>query len=66
MSNRVVVQDGYSIPFAGAGKKKKRKGRKGGAKHLTAWQGKMKACAKKWSGAGSYKSHMTHCLRAVR
>ena len=63
--NDVVMQSGYSIPFAGA-RRKKRKGRKGGAKHLGAWQGKMKACAKKWKGDGSYKNFMKHCLRGGR
>lgn len=67
MSNRVVVQDGYSIPFAGGiGRKKKRKGRKGSARHLGAWQNKMKSCAKRWSGSGSYKAFMKSCLRGSR
>jgi hypothetical protein len=64
MANNVVVQDGYGIPFAGA--RRKRKGRRGSAKHLGAWQGKMKACAKKWKGDGSYKAHMKSCLRSAR
>lgn len=64
MSNSVSLQEGYSIPFAGA--RKRRKGKRGSARHLGAWQGKMKACAKKWDGDGSYKSHMKDCLRKGR
>jgi hypothetical protein len=63
--NDVVVQDGYSIPFAGT-RRKKRKGRRGSARHLSGWQNKMKVCAKKWSGGGSYKAHMKTCLRSGR
>lgn len=63
--NRVVMQDGYSIPFAGA--RRKRKKRKGGKRALSGamikQQSKMKACARQWDGSGSYRSFMSGCLR---
>lgn len=60
--NRVQVQDGYNIPFAGAKRRAKRRGRMSPA--MKKQQGKMKACAKKWSGSGNYRSYMKACLKS--
>lgn len=68
MSNRVVVQEGYEIPFAGFDgyrkkrrkSKSRRRSRRGGAQ-----QNKMKTCAKRWRASGrkgSYRAFMKRCL----
>jgi hypothetical protein len=60
--NRVVVQEGYALPFEAYRRKKRRSSHKrhrGGPK---AQQNKMKKCAKSWK-TGSYKSHMKRCLK---
>lgn len=65
--NRVVIQEGYSLPFAGTSRRRKRRssrrGRASGA--MKRMQGKMKACAKKWNahGTGKYTSFMSRCLK---
>lgn len=59
MSNRVVIQEGYSMPVAFDGAKRKKR-RSGGPKKQ---QNKMKACAKKWNGKGKYTAHMKRCLK---
>ncbi len=66
MANRVVIQEGYSLPFEAYRRRKRRKShsrrRTGGAKRQ---QAKMKACAKSWkrSGTGKYTSFMKRCLK---
>lgn len=68
MSNRVVVQEGYEIPFAGFDgyrrrRRKSRRSRRGGRSRQ---QGKMKACAKRWRRSGkrgSYRAFMKRCLK---
>lgn len=54
--NRVVVQEGYSLPFAGYRKRRATK-RKGSQ------QNKMRKCAKSFKGRGSYRAHMKRCLK---
>jgi len=66
MANRVVIQEGYSLPFEGVRRRKRRSSKRrmsGGVKRM---QSKMKACAKKWnkSGTGKYTSFMSRCLKA--
>lgn len=64
--NRVVIQSGYTLPFEGYKRRRRKSSRRrmsGGAK---AQQNKMKACAKKWSGKGSYRAHMKSCLKKRR
>ena len=67
MSNRVVVQEGYTLPFASFDgyRRKRRSSRRrrmsGGMKRQ---QSKMKACAKKWNGKGKYTAHMKRCLKS--
>lgn len=62
--NRVVIQQGYNIPFNGAGKRKKRRsGKRRMSGAMLKQQSKMKACAREWDGAGSYRSFMKDCLR---
>lgn len=59
--NRVVIQEGYGIPFAAY--KRKRRAKSGGAKRQ---QSKMKVCARKWKSSGKrgkYTSFMKSCLR---
>lgn len=58
MSNRVVIQEGYSMPVAFAGARRRRS--RGGP---IAQQNKMKACAKKWNGKGKYTAFMKSCLK---
>lgn len=66
MANRVVIQEGYSLPFEAYRRRKrrshKRRGFSGGAKRQ---QSKMKSCAKQWkrSGTGKYTSFMKRCLK---
>ena len=57
--NRVVIQEGYSMPvaFDGVRRRKSSGGRK-------AQQNKFKACAKQWSGKGKYVAHMKKCLKS--
>jgi hypothetical protein len=73
MSNRVVVQEGYEIPFAGfdAYRRKSKGKRKGAKRRSTRRQGKqqsvMRECAKRWSarmgrGSRSYRAFMKDCL----
>lgn len=64
MANRVVVQEGYKIPFAEfEGYRRRKKRKKGGhAKQAN----KMRACAKRWKHSGkkgSYRSFMKRCLK---
>lgn len=61
--NRVVLQEGYAIPFNGVRRKKRKSGRKITHPAMKKQQSKMQVCAKRWSGDGSYKAYMTHCLR---
>lgn len=59
--NRVVIQEGYTLPFNAYGKRRRsRRSMPAGVKRQ---QGKMKACAKKWSGKGSYRAFMKKCLK---
>lgn len=63
--NRVVFQEGYSLPFDAYRRKRRKSSRRrrsmsGGMKRQ---QNKMKACARKWSGKGSYRAFMRGCLR---
>ncbi len=68
MSNRVVVQEGYSLPFAGFDgyrrrRRKTRRSRRGGRSKQA---NKMRACAKRWRGSGkkgSYRAFMKRCLK---
>jgi len=66
MSNRVVIQEGYSMPFAGHRRKRRhhRRGRRfSGA--MKRQQNKMKSCAAKWRRSGKrgkYTSFMKSCL----
>jgi hypothetical protein len=63
MSNRVVIQDGYSLPFDGYKRKRRASG---GLKRM---QSKMRTCASKWRSSGkkgSYRAHMTRCLKSGR
>ncbi|MFZ2152125.1 MAG: PsiF family protein [Minisyncoccia bacterium] len=59
MSNRVVIQEGYSMPVAFDGHRRRSR-RRGGP---VAQQNKMKACAKKWNGKGKYTTFMKSCLK---
>ncbi len=63
MSNRVVIQEGYSMPvaFDGARRRRRRRRSSGGPKHM---QTKMKSCAKRWNGKGKYTTFMKHCLKS--
>lgn len=59
--NRVVIQEGYSLPFDAYRRKKRRKARRGGSQ-----QNKMKTCAGKWRRSGkrgSYRAFMRKCLK---
>ena len=60
--NRIVIQEGYTLPFDGARRKKRSKRASGAFRRQ---QSTMKACAKKWnkSGSGSYKAFMKKCLK---
>lgn len=65
MSNRVVIQEGYSMPFAGHRRRRKshRRGRFSSAAKRQ--QNKMKVCAGKWRRSGKrgkYTSFMKSCL----
>ncbi len=65
--NRVVIQEGYSLPFAGTRRRRHHKRRRHGGKRRSmgafkAQQNVMKDCARKWNGKGSYKAHMKRCL----
>lgn len=65
--NRVVMQEGYDLPFdAYRRRKKRRSGRRGLSGAMKRQQSKMKVCAKKWnsSGSGSYRSFMKRCLKS--
>ena len=69
MANRVVVQEGYEIPFAGLDGYRKRRKRRSGSKRRArrggAQQNKMKMCAKRWRASGkkgSYRAFMKRCL----
>jgi hypothetical protein len=59
MSNRVVIQEGYAAPVFDGIRRRRSSKRRGGPK---AQQNKMKSCAKKWKGSGSYRAHMKRCL----
>lgn len=67
--NRIVVQDGYRIPFEGFDGYRKRhkrrhsRRRKSGGRSRQ--QNKMKDCAKRWRASGrkgSYRAFMKRCL----
>lgn len=67
MSNRVVVQDGYKIPFADfegyRKRRRKRRSRRGGRSRQA---NKMRSCAKRWRSSGkkgSYRAFMKRCLK---
>lgn len=70
MSNRVVVQEGYKIPFAGFDgyrrrrrSKSRRRSRRGGRSRQA---NKMRTCAKRWRNSGrkgSYRAFMRRCLK---
>lgn len=66
MSNRVVVQEGYAIPFAGFdGYRRKRRSSRRRSRRGGAQQNKMKVCAKRWRASGrkgSYRAFMKRCL----
>ncbi len=67
MGNRVVMQEGYDLPFDAYRRKKRRSGAKrkfSGA--MKRQQSKMKVCAGKWrkSGTGKYTSFMSRCLKS--
>lgn len=68
MSNRVVVQEGYEIPFAGFDgyrrrrRKSRRRSRRGGRSRQASV---MRTCAKRWRSSGrkgSYRAFMKRCL----
>jgi hypothetical protein len=72
--NRVVVQEGYEIPFAGFDgyRRKRRKSRRRSARRSRrggsrGQQNKMKVCAKRWrahrGSSRSYRAFMRDCLR---
>lgn len=63
--NRVIVQDGYDIPFNGTGRRKKRRssGKRRMSGAMKAQQNVMKSCAREWDGNGSYKAFMKSCLK---
>jgi hypothetical protein len=62
--NRVVIQEGYTLPFNAYGKRRRaRRSYRGMPAGVKRQQGKMKACAKKWSGKGSYMAFMKKCLK---
>jgi hypothetical protein len=61
--NRVVIQKGYTLPFAGAPKRRKSRSRRKMPGAVKRQQSKMKACAKKWNGKGSYVRFMSSCLK---
>jgi len=67
MSNRVVIQEGYTLPFASYSKRRRSPSRRrlhGMPAAVKRQQSVMKACAKKWSGQGSYRAFMKKCLKA--
>ena len=70
MANRVVIQEGYSLPFEGAPRRRRSSRRRSSSRRMPAgvkrMQAKMKACAKKWnkSGTGKYTSFMSRCLKS--
>lgn len=62
--NRVVIQEGYSLPFAGMRRRKRRSS--GGKRKM---QNKMSTCARKWKHSakrGKYVSFMKSCLKSKR
>lgn len=64
--NRVVFQEGYSLPFDAYRRKRKSSRRRKMASGMKRQQSKMKACASKWrrsGGRGSYRRFMAACLR---
>lgn len=58
--NRVVIQEGYSLPVSFDGTRRRRSS---GRRPPVAQQNKMKACAKKWNGKGKYTAFMKKCLK---
>lgn len=59
--NRVVIQEGYVLPFAGH--KRRKAPKSAGAKRQ---QSKMRSCAKSWKRSGKrgkYTSFMKSCLK---
>jgi hypothetical protein len=67
--NRVVIQEGYTLPFAAYHKKRRAPKRKRSLGSMPAAVRRqvsvMKSCAKKWnsSGTGTYRSFMKKCLK---
>lgn len=65
--NRVVVQEGYKIPFSGFEGYKKRGKKKGKARGRSRQTSKMSTCAKRWRNRkgyeGSYRTFMKRCLK---
>lgn len=60
--NRVVIQEGYTLPFDGTRRKRRSSRRRSGG--LKRQQSKMKACAKRWNGKGKYTAFMKKCLKS--
>lgn len=70
MSNRVVVQEGYEIPFAGFDGYRRRRRRRSHSRRRRGGRSrqanKMKTCAKRWRHSGkkgSYRAFMKRCLK---
>jgi len=61
--NRVVIQEGYSLPFAGTRRRRHHRRRHHMHGAMKRQQSKMKSCAAKWNGKGSYRAHMKRCLK---
>lgn len=65
--NRVVVQEGYDLPFAqfdGHRRKKRRHSKRRASRSRQT--SKMSSCAKKWRSSrksGSYRGFMKRCLK---
>lgn len=60
MANKIAIYEGYgSGPFAGYGRRRKRRSRRGGG----AQRNRMRTCAKKCKGRAGFKSCMRVCLR---
>jgi hypothetical protein len=66
MANRVVLQDGYKLPFSDfEGYKRRRKSRRSRRGGRSKQANKMRACAKRWRASGrkgSYRAFMKRCL----
>lgn len=62
--NRVVIQEGYSLPFDGTRRRRSHRRRRRSSGGMKRQQSKMKACAKKWNGKGKYTAFMKKCLKS--